>query len=949
MANRNVELGRLNSDLVNLQTSTRQAIVLVGRDLSIRRFSAQAERQFGLLATDIGRPFSSVRHNLVFEEGTSDDASALTSHAEQLREQTAKRRSRDLPDSQPRSSDIAALVAEVIDTVRENEREARDKDGRYFSLRIRPYLTLDSKVDGAVLVLVDIDDLRRGEQRIATARDYAESIIRASRDPILVLTEELRVENANEAFHARFRIPSPELKGTPLFELGNGQWNIPELRGLLEAVRDRDSVFDNFEVTHDFPSIGRRTMLLSARPLGTSKETQERILLGIQDVTEMLQFQAAMRASQARYKALIEASSQIVWTTGADGAASEDSPSWRDFTGQTFEQWRGFGWQDAIHPEDRESARELWRQSVAERAPVETEYRLKRADGQWRWTTVRALPVLDSDGSVSEWVGMNTDITERKEAEQKLRIAAAFDEATMANMSEGLYTVDGEGLVTSMNPAAEELFGWSLTELRGRRMHDVTHHHYPDGTPFPAEHCADFQVLKTGASVLECPDTFIRKDGTFFDVVYSAAALQSEAGVLMGLVVVFRDVTSRKKSDDERKRLEAELAKRVEELATIDAARDRFLAVLSHELRSPLNAILSWAQIMKRPGASAEDVRRAVDVIERNSKLQSQLIDELLDAHRIGTGKARLQLKRIDLVDSVEAAAASIEPVAQENGIRLERDIEPGPTWVLADSGRLQQVLGNLLTNAMKFTPRGGLVRVGLRRSGSSGIVSVADSGEGISGEAMPFIFEAFRQADSSASRSHGGLGLGLSVAKQIMGLHGGSIEASSEGRGKGTTFTATMPLRGVDEESRPVLAEGSEAGASDTLAGIMVLVVDDEPDSREPVRRVLEDAGAEVIAVSSATEALMALREQRPDVLVSDLAMPGKDGFELLRSIRSLPPGRGGRIPAVALTGLGGQKERDMALEAGFARHLTKPVEPSNLVSVVAELAHSENSEQRY
>lgn len=806
MASRNAELNLLNGDLLNLHASIRQAIILLDRDLTIRRFSVEAEKLFHLTAADIGRPLNGIRHDLVFEEDPHAPSSAFTAGEARERVGQAKR-GRGAVDLGGGNARLDALVAQVIDTVRETEREVRDVEGHHFSLRVMPYLTVDKRVDGAVLVLVDVDALKQSEQTTARARDYAESIIRSVRDPIVVLTGDLRVENANEAFYSTFGVVPEDSRGKSIFELGDGQWNISKLRQLLTDVLVHHRAFDNFEVTHDFPSVGRRTMLLGGRPLGAFEQAPANILLGIQDVTEMLQYQTAMRESQGRYRALIEASSQIVWTADPHGRVVDDSPSWREFTGQSFEQWKGSGWLEAIHPEDRARTREMWMEAIAAGTPVETEYRLRRADGAWRWTLVRALPVHDTNGAIREWIGMNTDITERK-------------------------------------------------------------------------------------------------------------AVQSE------------------------------LAQRAEDLANVDAARGRFLAVLSHELRAPLNAIRSWTQIMRRPAASAEDRERGIEVIERNSRLQGELINDLLDAHRIGAGKATLSLEGIDLAEAVQAAVTAVEPAMHERGIYLVRDLDPGPVPVLADPARLQQVFGNVLANAMKFTPAGGQIQVSLRTNGGFATVSVTDSGEGLSEEAIPLIFEPFRQADSSANKSHGGLGLGLSVARQLMTLHGGSIEASSEGRGKGARFTITIPLHEATAQSAHMtFAEGSEGNTSEVLSGVMVLVVDDEPDAREAVRYVLEDVGAEVIAVSSVRQALAAIREQRPDILVSDLAMPGVDGFELLRSLRALPPGRGGRIPVIALTALGAPKDREMALQAGFARYLVKPVESRDLVAAVVDLAKPEHA----
>lgn len=403
MANRNAELSRLNGDLTNLQSSTRLPIVLLGRDLTVRRFSMQAERIFGLHAPDIGRPIRTFRHDLV-----SADAPKIGDGLH---------------------LDLGSLAADVIARVRETEREVRVRGGRWHLLRLTPYFTVDNKVDGVVLILVDIDAQKRGEQAIEDARDYAEAIVGTVRDPLLVLDADLRVEMANTAFYRTFGTTDAATEGNSIYEIAQGQWNLPQLRQLLEDILPRNSTFDDFEIAQDFAGLGRRTLLLNARVLKEAGRTA-RILLGIQDVTERLAFQAVARTNQLRYKALVEASAQIVWSTDVRGQVVEDSPSWRAFTGQSVEEWRGSGWLDAVHPDDRERVREHWQRGVARRAPIDIEYRVRQRDGGWRWMQARAVPLRDSAGAVHEWIGMNIDISERKAAEESLRRSAAALEET---------------------------------------------------------------------------------------------------------------------------------------------------------------------------------------------------------------------------------------------------------------------------------------------------------------------------------------------------------------------------------------------------------------------------------------------------------------------------------------------------------------------------------------
>jgi len=406
------------------------------------------------------------------------------------------------------------------------------------------------------------------------------------------------------------------------------------------------------------------------------------------------------------------------------------------------------------------------------------------------------------------------------------------------------------------------------------------------------------------------------------------------------ILLAIQDVTAARRADRDRQGLEEKLRDRAEELDAANRYKSDFIAVLSHELRTPLNAISGWAEILRRSGVTEDDRQKGVEIIARNSKLQAQLIADLLDVHQIETGKLSLELRSVDLRAEIEAAIQAARPAAGERALRLEADVEgaPLPAFILGDATRLQQVLGNLIANAIKFSPEGGEIRVALRQEDARAEVSISDSGQGISAEALPRIFERFRQSEAPASRRRGGLGLGLAVSKQLVELHGGTVSARSPGKGMGATFTLSLPLV---SSTRPAVASGADGEVSSpiSLGGITVLVVDDEADAREPLRRVLEAHGAEVLTVRSADEALDALQRQRPDVLVSDIGMPGKDGYELIRIVRALPHVRGGGIPAIALTAFGRDEDRARSLAAGFMRHLAKPVEPADLVAAVADL----------
>ena len=425
-------------------------------------------------------------------------------------------------------------------------------------------------------------------------------------------------------------------------------------------------------------------------------------------------------------------------------------------------------------------------------------------------------------------------------------------------------------------------------------------------------------------------------------------------GAVIGTLTIIEDVT-------ERVAREAELQNQIEErsrllssekLARNEAERanrlkDEFLATVSHELRNPLNAILGWAHMLRLGKLTPPNIERAVETIYRNAKSQAQLVADLLDVSRIISGKLRLDVRTVDLIFIINAALDSIRPAAEAKSIRLQSMLDPAAGPISGDADRLQQIVWNLLTNAVKFTPKGGRIQVKLQRVDSHVEIVVTDSGVGISKEFLPHVFDRFRQADASTTRIHGGLGLGLSIVHQLVDLHGGSVSVFSEGEGKGATFTVHLPFVGVisnqkDAESA-LPANPDQVNTFDglpSLEGLKVLVVDDEADTRELISEVLKEVGSEVITCRSVAEALVALEQHKPDILISDLGMPDEDGYSLISKIRALPAERGGHIPAAALTAYARAEDRMRVVRSGCQVHLPKPVDSAELVTVVASLA---------
>jgi CheY-like chemotaxis protein/two-component sensor histidine kinase len=382
--------------------------------------------------------------------------------------------------------------------------------------------------------------------------------------------------------------------------------------------------------------------------------------------------------------------------------------------------------------------------------------------------------------------------------------------------------------------------------------------------------------------------------------------------------------------------LESERAARTDAERAL-RSKDDFLSTISHELRTPLNAILGWAQLLMHAN-DAHIQTQGLEAIERGAKTQAKLIEDLLDASRMSSGKMRLELAILDLNSLVNASLDSLRLTANAKSIQLSLTLDSDAGPVLGDPSRLHQVVTNLLSNALKFTPVGGRVQMHVRRVDAAIELSVEDNGIGIATEFLPYVFERFRQGDSSAAREHGGLGLGLAIVRHLVLLHGGTVSAYSEGIGMGSTFTVRLPIAAA----RPVIASktGRDDQAVEKLSGIRVLVVDDDSDSCEIVKRILVDSNAEVATATSADEGLAAIERFRPDLLISDIGMPGKDGYALIREIRSSPVIASKTLPAVALTAFARSQDRIQSLQAGFSMHISKPVDPRELVHVVGALA---------
>jgi PAS domain S-box-containing protein len=512
--------------------------------------------------------------------------------------------------------------------------------------------------------------------------------------------------------------------------------------------------------------------------------------------------------------------------------------------------------------------------------------------------------------------------------------------AIIASSDDAIVGKDLNGIVQSWNASAERIFGFTAEEMIGQPITRII----PDDRL--EEEPKILERLRRGERVDHFQTIRRRKDGSLLEVSVTISPIHDSTGRIVGASKIARDITALRRMERERDQLlESERAARLEAQRT-SRLKDEFLATLSHELRTPLNAILGWAQLLRVGAVPAQELAQGLETIERNARVQARLIEELLDVSRIISGKLRLDVSRVDLGAVVEASIESVLPAADAKGVRIVKVLDSRAGPVSGDRARLQQVMWNLLSNAVKFTPRGGRVHVHVRRVESHIEVIVSDTGAGIKPEFLPHLFERFTQADSSTTRRHTGLGLGLAIVRHLVELHGGTVKAHSDGEGRGATFTLLLPLVALADDRSEESTEGAATQTQGTipgmidLSGVKVLVVDDEADARVLIRRVLEQCGATVVEAESAEDGVELLKRERPQVMLSDIGMPDRDGYHLLQQTRELPEAQGGRTPAVALTAFARSEDRRRALLSGFQMHVPKPVEPAELIAVVASLA---------
>lgn len=723
------------------------------------------------------------------------------------------------------------------------------------------------------------------------------------------------------------------------------------------------------------------------RETGVFTERDERTLVSVAAhaavAIDNARLHAATITAEQQYRALAESSPQLVWTTTADGNVEYCNPQFLDYVGLSLEEMRREPvWHRIVHPADIPRATAAWTQALSTGEPYEVEYRFRRAsDGSYRWFLARGACVRNGEGRAVRWVGSCTDIDDRKRSEETHRFLAEAGTLLASSLD---YR---QTLPALVRLAVPHMADWCSIELanddgdleRVAVAHADPHRlalireierEYPPGEDDPSR-----RIVRSGASehVRELTHDMLvasARDSHHLELIL-ALGLRSwmavpivvdrrAIGVLAfassesGRLFERRDVdiaedlgrrvgttidNARLFEMTQRERLRAEEASR---------AKDELLSVTSHELRTPLNAILGWSQMLRSGQLSEERRERALETIERNAKIQVQLVEDLLDFSRVVTGRLRVDPVTLDPERVVEAAVDVVRPAAAAKNIRLEILLDPDTGELSGDAERLQQIIWNLLSNALKFTPRDGRIQLRTRRADSHVEIIVADTGVGIDPKFLPYVFQPFRQQDSTATRAHGGLGLGLAIVKHLVELHGGNIEAQSEGLGKGATFVVRLPVSPTRPPSvfpstgpaAPLADQVDQPRCPPELEGLHVLICEDEPDARELLESILVGCKVTVSLAGSVSEALDRFSESTPDVVISDIGMPDASGYELIRRIRALPADKGGRVPAIALTAFASIADRTRALMEGFQNHLAKPTDPRELLAMVAALS---------
>ena len=773
-------------------------------------------------------------------------------------------------------------------------------------------------------------------------QNYAQNVVDTVREPLLILDATLRVRSANRAFYQTFQVSSSETEGRLIYELGNGQWDIPDLRTLLEDIVPKSSVFDDFELEHTFPTIGRRIMLLNARKLQAGHHG-ELLVLAMEDVTARRKAEEDLVNAGALQNAIFNSANFSSIATDEKGVIQIFNVGAERMLGYEASEVM-----NKITPADISDPQEVIARAKALSSELATtispgfealvfkasrgiediyELTYIRKDGTRFPAIVSVTALRDAQESIIGYLLIGTDNTVRKQVEaermlldQRVRDQQFYTRSLIESNIDALMTTDPRGIISDVNKQMEELTGCTRDELIGAPFKDYF------TNPDRAE--AGIKLVLSEGKVKDYELTARARDGQETVVSYNATTFYDRDRKLQGVFAAARDVT-------ERSRLEKQMQLQSAELSDLHRRKDEFLAMLSHELRSPLAPISNAVQILGMQHGNENEVQReARGIIERQTSQLRHLVDDLLEVSRITTGMVQLRRVSVAVGDIMKSAIETVRPQIDQRKHDMTVSIPPDPIWLHADAARLEQVIVNLLTNAAKYTDVSGKIWLSAEQVGDECLLRVRDTGVGITPELLPCIFDLFTQAERSLDRSQGGLGIGLALVQRLTELHGGKVEVSSTLR-QGSEFLIRLPIEKFHSTAMPSHLVESPVQKPHPLR---VLIVDDNVDTVLSFSMLLKASGSEVKTAHDGPTAVKIAQEYVPDVVLLDIGLPGLNGYEVARQIRKQPSLR--NVVLVALTGYGQESDKQASTEAGFNHHLIKPARIAEIRQILETVA---------
>jgi PAS domain S-box-containing protein len=842
------------------------------------------------------------------------------------------------------------------------------------------------------VLFTDITSRVRAEESLRESSEFNQDVIDSITSHIAVLDENGEITAINEAWR-QFAVENGADwtmngigVGTNYLDVcinahGDFAEEADAIHKGIKMVLDGETDYFTIEYPCHSPS-AERWFQLTVSPL---TRTGGGAVVSHQNVTERRRAEEKIRESEVRFRTMADNAPVMIWVTDPTGYCTFLSQSWYEYSGQTSETGLGFGWMNAVHRDDRERAEREFLSANERCAPFTGEYRFANAAGEYHWAINSAQPRFDASGNYLGYIGSVVDIHERKLAQEAIvraeRQAAEEYQALLGRIVPLAATLGRARDLDSIFRAVREFIsasmpcsGFFVSFFESETSMRHAAYVWGDGVEIDISEFPPMPLMPEGGgansrAVFEKrtiitnnywddmkgrPHVIVRENGidpksslivpmmikdkvlgTLEVQAYENGAFNEEHAVALEMAANLAAVAI-----ENVRLIETEAAAR-QAAESANRAKDEFLSVLSHELRTPLNAMLGWVRMLKAGVLDEENTERALEVIERNTRLQGSLIEDLLDVSRIISGKMRIETELVDLISVVKTASETIRPLADAKDVNYSFEHEDESVFLTADAVRLQQVVSNLLQNAIKFTPAGGEINISLERNEANAILRVTDTGVGIEKDLLPHIFDRFRQADASARRNFTGLGLGLTIVRNIVELHGGTIDVESEGKDKGSTFTLTLPLAS-DFYSDLNLAAHAEKTSSGALAGKFILLVDDDSENLLPLKMFLENEKADVTPAANALEALKHLAERDFHLMITDIGMPEIDGYELVSRLRSDAGARNAALKAIALTAYASVDDRERALGSGFQAHLAKPVNFDELLSTIERISRN-------